>query len=90
MFININENQLTTLIDTSATRNFMLNAIIEKKDFSIKRKDESYNLKIIDDNKLSRVIYETKLLSTIIQRHHEKITFNVIDMINQNVVLGML
>ena len=91
--INVNEHRLTAIIDSNATKNFMSQDLIERKRLSTRKKDDSYDLIIIDENSLSneneRVNTETKSLSIATQRHHEKLIFDIVRMITHDVVLRM-
>ena len=91
--INVNEHRLTAMIDSSATENFMSQGLIERKRLSTRKKDDSYDLIVIDENSLSseneRMNTETKSLSIAIQRHHEKLIFDIVRMTTHDVVLRM-
>jgi hypothetical protein len=58
------------MIDSDATDNFMIRALVKKKDYSTQKKPDAYNLVIVDENPLSdeneRVNRETKSLSIAI------------------------
>jgi len=58
------------MIDSDATGNFMIRALIKKKDYSTQKKSDAYNLVIVDKNSLpdknERVNRETKSLSIAI------------------------
>ena len=91
--INVNEHRLTAIIDSNATKNFMSQDLIERKRLSTRKKDDSYDLIIIDENSLlsenERVNTETKSLSIATQQHHEKLIFDIVRMITHDVVLKM-
>ena len=91
--INVNEHRFTAMIDSSATKNFMSQNLIERKYLFTRKKDDSYDLIIIDENSLfsenERVNTKTKSLSIAIQRHHEKLIFDIVRMITHDVVLKM-
>ena len=61
--------------------------------FFIRKKNDVYNLIIIDKNSLfnknERVNTKIISLSTIIRQHHEKFIFNIVRMITHDVVLKM-
>ena len=92
--INVNEHRLTAMIDSNATENFMSQDLIERKRLFTRKKNDSYDLIIIDENSLfsenERVNTKTKSLSIAIQRHHEKLIFDIVRMITHDVVLKML
>lgn len=82
------------MIDSSATENFISKDLINRKRFSIRKKANVYDLIIIDEKLLTsqknkRVNQETESLSIALQRHHEEIIFDVIHMINHELVLEM-
>ena len=91
--INVNEHRFTAMIDSNATENFMSQDLIERKRLSTRKKDDSYDLIVIDENPLSneneRMNTETKSLPVTTQRHHEKLIFDIVRMITHDVVLRM-
>jgi len=58
------------MVDSSATSNFMARALVERKEYSTRKKLDAYNLMIVDENPLlagnKRVNKETKSLSITI------------------------
>jgi len=58
------------MIDSDATDNFMIRALVERKEYFTRKKFNAYNLMIVDENPLldenERVNKETKLLSITI------------------------
>jgi len=54
------------MIDSNAIDNFMIRALVKKKDYSTQKKSNAYNLIIVDENSLlnknERVNKETKSL----------------------------
>jgi len=58
------------MIDSDATDNFMIRALVKKKDYFTQKKSNVYNLVIVNKNSLlnknERVNKETKLLSITI------------------------
>jgi hypothetical protein len=68
--IKVNDRRFTAMIDSDATGNFMIRALIKKKDYSTQKKLDAYNLVIVDENPLldenERVNRETKSLSIAI------------------------
>ncbi len=58
------------MIDSSATSNFMIKALVKRKEYSIRKKSNAYNLIIVDENSLldenEKVNKKTKLLSIAI------------------------
>jgi len=58
------------MVDSNATSNFMAKALVEREEYSTRRKLDAYNLVIVDENPLlarnERVNKETKSLSIAI------------------------
>jgi len=58
------------MIDSDATDNFMIRALVKKEDYSTQKKPDAYNLIIVDENPLlnrnEKVNKETKSLSIAI------------------------
>ena len=81
------------MIDFDATSNFMIKALVKKKEYSTQKKSNAYNLIIVDENLLlnknKRVNKETRLLSIAIQQYHEKLIFNIVKIITYDIVLKM-
>jgi len=54
------------MIDSNAINNFMTKTLVERKEYSIRKKLDAYNLMIVDENSLldenKRVDKETKSL----------------------------
>jgi len=54
------------MVDSDATSNFMIRALVKKKDYSTQKKPDVYNLIIVDENSLpdrnEKVNKETKPL----------------------------
>ena len=92
--IIIDGRRIQVMIDTGTSENFILQMFMDRNRLSIQNKDnEVYDLVIIDGNLLSsedgRVVEEIKPLSVAIQRHHEELTFNILQITNHDVVLDM-
>jgi len=68
--IKINGRRFIAMVDSDATDNFMIRALVKKKDYSTQKKPDVYNLVIVDGNSLfdknERVNKETKPLSIAI------------------------
>jgi len=68
--VKINDCRLIAMIDSDATDNFMIRALIKREEYSTRKKSNAYNLIIVDENPLpdenERVNRETKLLSIAI------------------------
>jgi len=58
------------MVDSDATGNFMVRALVKKEDYFTQKKPNAYNLIIVDENSLldenEKVNKETKLLSIAI------------------------
>jgi hypothetical protein len=68
--VKINGRRFIAMIDSDATSNFMIRALVKKEDYSTQNKPDAYNLIIVDENLLldknERVNKETKPLSIAI------------------------
>jgi hypothetical protein len=68
--IKINDCRFIAMIDSDATDNFMIRALVKRKEYFTRKKSDAYNLMIVDKNSLlnenERVNKETKLLSIAI------------------------
>jgi hypothetical protein len=64
--VRINDRRFIAMIDSGATDNFMIRALVKKKDYSTQKKPDAYNLMIVDGNPLfdgnKKVNKETKPL----------------------------
>ena len=73
---------MTVMIDSDATGIFIFKKLTDSKEFTIQKKNDSYNLIVVNENPLfnrnERVMKETKSLLITIQHHYEKITFNIV------------
>jgi hypothetical protein len=68
--VKINDRRFIAMVDSGATDNFMVRALVKKKDYSTQKKPNAYNLIIVDENSLldenEKVNKETKPLSIAI------------------------
>ena len=91
--ININEYRFTTMIESNATKKFYVIKFDKKKTFIYSLKKNVYNLIIINENSLfnenEKMNTKTKSLSITIQQHHEKLIFDIVQMITYDVILKM-
>jgi hypothetical protein len=91
--IKVNGRRFIAMVDFDATDNFMVRALVKKKDYSTQKKPDVYNLVIVDGNSLldknERVDKETKSLPIAIQQHHEKLIFDIVGMATHDIVLEM-
>jgi len=64
--IKINDCRLIAMIDSDAIDNFMIRALVKRKEYSTRKKSNAYNLVIVDRNSLldenEKVNKETKSL----------------------------
>ncbi len=81
------------MVDSDAIDNFMARALVEREEYSTRKKPNAYNLIIVDGNPLldenEKVNKETKLLSIAIRQHHEELIFNIVEMTTYDIVLEM-
>ena len=92
--IIIDEHQVQIMIEISTSGNFISQMFMKRNKLLTQNKgNEVYDLVIIDGNLLSsedgRVVEEIRSLPVAIQQHHEKLTFNILQMINHDVILNM-
>jgi len=68
--VKVNGRRLIAMVDFGATDNFMAKALVEREEYSTRKKPDAYNLVIVDGNSLldknERVNKETKSLSIAI------------------------
>jgi len=68
--VKINGRRFIAMVDSDATDNFMVRALVKKKDYSTQKKSDAYDLVIVDGNPLlnknEKVNKETKSLSIAI------------------------
>ena len=73
---------MTVMINSDTTEIFMFKKLTDSKEFTIQKKNNSYNLIVVNRNPLfnknERVMKETRLLLIIIQHHYEKIIFDIV------------
>lgn len=91
--INVYERQFTIMIDSDATENFMSKKLVDKKKFLTRKKNDEYDLIIINDNSLfnenEKVSQKTKSLSIKTQLCRELFVFDIVRMITHDIVLEM-
>ncbi len=68
--IKVNGRRFIAMVNSGATDNFMVRALVKKEGYSTQKKPDAYNLMIVDGNSLpdrnERVDRETKPLSIAI------------------------
>ena len=88
--INVHEHRLTTMIDSNVTSDFVSQRLVDRKNLSVKKKVDSYELQVVNEKTfLERMIEKTKSLQVVFQHHHEKLVFDIARMIIYDVVLNM-
>ena len=91
--INVSGHRLQAMVDSGATGNFMSQSLLDRKGLPIRKKDDAYDLMVIDGNPLpsgdGRVVNETTPLPVATQQHYEELTFDVVRMASHEIVLGM-
>ena len=94
IFAQINGHNIKVMIDCAAQGNFMSPSLVDRLRFTVRKKDQAYNLIAIDGIPLlkedGRVDRETTPLPMLIQQHYETIFFDIIAMARHDVVLGIL
>jgi len=91
--VKVNGRRFIAMVDSGATGNFMVRALVKKEGYSTQKKPDAYNLVIVDGNPLpdenERVNKEIKPLSIAIQQHHEELIFNIVRITTHDIVLRM-
>ena len=92
--IKLDNRQVTAMIDNNATTNFISRQLIKTLNLFTQIKKKSYKLIVINENNLKsknkkQIIKKTRFLLIIIQRYHEKIIFNIANIISYNIVLKL-
>ena len=78
------------MIDASVTNDFVSQRLVDRKNLSVRKKVDSYELQAVNEKTLSeRVIEKTESLRVVSQHHYEKLVFDVARMIIYDVVLDM-
>ena len=87
----VNGQRTVAIIDSGATRNFILKDLVRLADLPTRKKKQQYDLQIADGLILSigRVDEETASLPVTIQRYYKEITFDVIRIATYYVILGI-
>ena len=82
------------MINCAEQNNFMSPHLIDRLRFTVEKKDQAYDLVAIDKSPLlkknRRVNRQTPLLLMLIERHYEKISFDIATMARHDVILGIL
>ena len=61
--IHVHKHRFTTMIDSSVTKDFMSQKLVDRKNLSVKKKVDSYELQAVNEKTLlKRMIEETKSL----------------------------
>ena len=77
------------MIDLGATGNFMSRRFVNENRIATYKKNNGYELIVVDGLRLPDVDSKTILLLLAIQRHYEEITLDVLNTASYNIVLGM-
>ena len=79
------------MIDSDATETFIFSWLVKKFEIMTWKKQNDYELSVINRSQLeTKVDKETTFLSVMIQQHHKTLTFDVVSMINHDIILDML
>ena len=77
------------MIDSGASGNFISTSTVNRFGLATQSKEHGYELVAVDGSALPGVSEETVPLQLVTQRHHEDIIFDVVEMANHHIVLGM-
>ena len=88
--INLNDRRLRIILNSSALENFVAEKYTHYHDLFVRRKTIVYLLMSVNELAIvgERVINETTIMLKI-DEHRKKITLNIVDMINHDVILNI-
>ena len=82
------------MIDSNIIGNFITKNYVETKKYLIQDKKQFYKLvnlnNILFGNNSRWISTETILLPIVFQKHYKELVFNIINIINYNIILGIL
>ena len=88
--IQIEKRQLRTMINSSASKNFIVTRYTDYHELPIQRKTVVYPLLTVNESALNGGKVTKKVQITLkIDRHEERIKLNVINLINYDIILGI-
>jgi hypothetical protein len=76
------------MIDSGASGNFISKRLVDKHGIATRKKRKGYELIAVDGSPLPNVDNETTSLPMAIQRHHEEVVLDVVEMARHDIVLG--
>ena len=90
LMIKFNERIIKALVNLKAISNFISQFIVNKYRFETIKLKKSQHLLMMNEDKLKTLITKKMIfLFMTIQRHHEKIIFEIVQMITHDLVLSM-
>ncbi|CAD0040808.1 unnamed protein product [Aureobasidium pullulans] len=87
--VTVQGRRLYAMIDSGASGNFISTSTVNRFGLATQSKEHGYELVAVDGSALPGVSEETVPLQLVTQRHHEDIIFDVVEMANHHIVLGM-
>ena len=89
--ITLNDKRLRVILNSNASKNFVAEKYAHYHDLSVRRKTIVYSLMSVNESIIGgeRITDETTIMLKI-DEHREKITLNIVDMINHDVILNIL
>ena len=88
--IRIQRQIYETLIDSSATENFMSQALMNREEFNTRKFEKNYLIQVVSGDELdTKVTEKITLMIMTIQNHQEALTFDIVGMITHNIILEM-
>ncbi|CAD0055203.1 unnamed protein product [Aureobasidium pullulans] len=87
--VTVQGRRLYAMIDSGASGNFISTSTVNRFGLATQSKEHGYELVAVDGSALPGVSEETVPLQLVTQRHHEDIIFDVVEMTNHHIVLGM-
>ena len=76
-------------VNSKIINNFMSRKFVKQQKYIIKKLRRFIKLQLIDETKFNKITKKTNSLLIIIQRHHEKISFEIVQIITHDIVLKM-
>ena len=80
------------MVDSGATGNFVSYKALARLGLQSQLKQQGYLLRLIDGTEIrySKVIYETRTTTMVLDEHEEQISFNITDIGTDEIILGIL
>ena len=88
--ISINEKRSQTMINSNASKNFLATKYAKYRNLSIRRKNVVYSLTSMNELTVNDEWVKNEItIHLSIQKYHENVTFNVIELINYDIIFDI-